>query len=97
MGVTVSEALSLAVNSAGDARTPINEPVHLLIADALFRIANSPDPKKKGSVNKAILAQKMILDRLVGKRVAGTSPAVRQQAKISFVDLTVAGIAGADE
>ena len=63
------------------------------VARNLFDIANNPDTRVVGSVNKATRAQKIILDRLTGTRRAGTHPAVRQENKIDFVDLTIGVIA----
>lgn len=97
MGVSVSEALHKATSGDRSGKAPINEPVYMLIADTLFRIANSPDPKKRGSIRKATQAQKMILDRMVGKRLPGSNPAARKAVEINFVDLTVASIGGAHE
>lgn len=96
MGVSISKALSLSVQLAGSSRTPVEEPVYLLISDALFRIANSPDPKKRGSVAKATQAQKMILDRMVGTRKPGSHPAVQDAAEITFVNLTTPELGSTD-
>ena len=66
------------------------------VARNLFDIANNPDTRVVGSVNRATRAQKIILDRLTGTRRAGTNPAVRQENKINFVDLTVGVITTGD-
>lgn len=66
----------------------IQAPVHELIARTLFDIANRPDATVRGSMNRANKARRMILDRLVGKRRAGTHPATRTEADLEFVDLT---------
>jgi hypothetical protein len=66
----------------------VNAPVHELVCRALFDIANRPDASVRGSMARANKARKMILDRMVGKRRAGTTPAVRTKVEIDFVDLT---------
>ncbi|GEP27956.1 hypothetical protein CLE01_25540 [Cryobacterium levicorallinum] len=55
----------------------------------LFELANSPDKKVRGSMARATKAQKIILDRLVGRRRPGTHPAQVQVDAINFIDLTV--------
>lgn len=62
--------------------------VHELVARALFEIANTPDASVRGALARANKARKIILDRLVGKRRAGSHPATRQNVQIEFVDLT---------
>jgi hypothetical protein len=57
----------------------------------LFEIANRPDAGQRGSMSRANKARKMILDRLVGKRRAGSHPATRNEVPIEFVDLTGGG------
>lgn len=61
---------------------------HELIVRALFEIANSPDASVRGSMARANKARKLILDRMVGKRKAGSHPATRTEAPIEFIDLT---------
>jgi hypothetical protein len=68
---------------------PIDTPVWELVARQLFKIANEPDKKVRGSMARATKAQKIILDRLVGKRRPGTHPAQAQTEGIDFVDLTM--------
>lgn len=67
-------------------------PVWELVARNLFDIANYPDAKVVGSVNKATRAQRILLDRLSGTRRMGTNPAVKRANKLQMVDLTVASI-----
>ena len=62
---------------------------HELVCRSLFEIANRPDASVRGSMARANKARKLILDRLVGKRRAGSHPATRVQVPIEFVDLTV--------
>lgn len=66
----------------------IDVPVHELVARTLFDIANSPDTKVRGSLSRATRAQKIIMDRLVGLRKAGTNPVAQAEAGLQFVDLT---------
>lgn len=63
-------------------------PAHELVARTLFDIANRPDASERGSMARANKARKMILDRMVGKRRAGTHPATRSDESIEFIDLT---------
>lgn len=66
----------------------IQVPVHELVARALFEISNTPDASVRGSYTRANKARKMILDRLVGKRRAGSHPATRTVTQLEFADLT---------
>lgn len=66
----------------------LQKPVHELVARTLFDIANRPDARVRGSMARANKARKMIFDRLVGKRRAGSHPATRNPVVIDFVDLT---------
>jgi hypothetical protein len=66
----------------------LTKPVHELVCRTLFDIANNPDASQRGSQTRANSARKMILDRLVGKRRAGSHPATRTEVQIDFVDLT---------
>lgn len=74
----------------------VDTPIWDLIASSLFYIANSPDKKVRGSMARATKAQKIILDRMVGRRRPGTHPAQASSEKIDFVDLT-AGVLPAKE
>jgi hypothetical protein len=66
----------------------ITHPVHELVCRTLFDIANRPDASSRGSMTRANKARKMILDRLVGKRRAGSHPATRTEQALDFIDLT---------
>jgi hypothetical protein len=66
----------------------LNKPVHELVCRTLFDIANKPDSSRRGSMTRANKARKMILDRMVGKRRAGSHPATRSEVQITYVDLT---------
>ena len=95
--VTISDSLAQYTRGVGANLPPIERPVHLLIAEALFRAANTVDPGKKGSLRKATTAQKIILDRSVGTRLPGSNPAASGNVSVSFIDLTVAEIGEGDE
>ena len=75
----------------------IQTPSHELVCRALFTISNSPDPKVRGSMGRANKARKMILERMVGKRRAGTAPLNQQGQSIEFKDLTGGEIGGSDQ
>jgi hypothetical protein len=66
----------------------VNSPVSELVARTLFDIANRPDAGIRGSLTRANKARKMILDRMAGKRRAGTRPTVKQTTSLEFYDLT---------
>lgn len=87
--VTVRQALQ----QVADYPHPIDDeviqyPVHEMIARTLFDIANRPDQSVRGSMARANKARRMILNRLVGKRRAGSHPATRNEVEVEFVDLT---------
>lgn len=66
----------------------IQLPVHELVCRNLFEIANHPEATVRGSMARANRARKMILDRLVGRRRAGSHPATRTEVQLDFIDLT---------
>lgn len=70
----------------------IQHPVHELVCRALFEIANTPDQSVRGSLSRSNTAREMILNRMVGKRRAGSHPATRTTEQIEFVDLTAGAI-----
>ena len=87
--VTIKQALqNVADNPVMHTDELIQVPVHELVCRTLFEIANRPDASVRGSMAKANKARKMILDRLVGKRRAGSHPATRTEVAVDFVDLT---------
>ena len=92
--VSIDESLRLYSRGVGMDLDPIDQPVHLIIAHALFKIANTVNPKKRSSLREATAAQKIILDRMVGKRLPGSNPAAQGGIAVSFVDLTKAVIGG---
>lgn len=70
----------------------LQKPIHELVCRNLFEIANRPDANQRGSMTRANKARKMILDRLVGKRRAGSHPATRVRVEIDFIDLAEGAI-----
>ena len=86
---SIAEALQyVAANPARSTDAPIDAPVYELVARALFQVANSPDQGVRGSLAKANRAQKLIFNRMVGRRRPGTHPAQVQSEEIEFIDLT---------
>jgi hypothetical protein len=67
----------------------VDIPAWEILGQTLFWIANTPDPKVRGSMGRATKAQKIIADRLTGRRRPGTHPAQVQDEQIEFADLTV--------
>lgn len=91
--VTIREALqNVADNPAMKTDVLIQVPVSELIARALFEIANHPDQLQRGSLTRANKARKMIFDRLIGKRRAGSHPATKVHSSLEFVDLTAGAL-----
>jgi len=66
----------------------LQKPVYELVSRTLYDIANRPDANVRGSMGRANKARKLILDRLVGKRRAGSHPATGEVDQIDFIDLT---------
>ena len=90
---TIPQALQYVADHpvASDPDTPLNMPMWELIARELFDIANKPDRRVKGAVARATKAQKMIYDRMVGRRKPGTHPAMTKTDEIEYRDLTNPG------
>lgn len=87
--LTVRQALQSVVDNPKQIDDDLlSKPVYEVIARNLFEIANSPDKNVKGSEARANRARKMIMNRLVGLRRAGSHPATNTQVPIEFVDLT---------
>jgi hypothetical protein len=87
---SIAEALQyVADHPVGSTAAPIDAPVYELVCHALFQVANSPDASVRGSYAKANRAQKLILNRMVGRRRPGTHPAQTRTEEIEFIDLTV--------
>ena len=89
--VTVRDALKRVADGKSSGKDMIDKPAYELIAENLYVVANTPDPRVRGSMRRATAAQKIILDRLVGTRRPGTNPAAQKDVQINFRDLT-AGI-----
>lgn len=86
---TVVEALQYVVDHPRQSREATIEcPAWELVARTLVDIANHPDPRVKASQARAIKAQKMLANRLVGRRRPGTHPAQQSSDSLTFVDLT---------
>lgn len=66
----------------------LQKPVYELVARSLFDIANRPDVSVRGSMGRANKARKLILERMVGRRRAGSHPATREIIQVDFIDLT---------
>lgn len=86
---TVREALQFVA----DYPQPIDDEVitmHTgeLIARTLYDIANKPDASQRGSMTRANKARKLIMDRLAGRRRAGTQPHQKQVVRLRMNDLT---------
>lgn len=93
---TVLEALQwVADHPLQSSVDTIDVPVWELVARQLYHVANSPDKRVRGSMNRATAAQKMLMDRLVGRRRPGTHPAQLSSDGIEFTDLTVGILAEA--
>ncbi len=87
--VSIKKALEY-VSKHPEPRTDVtlDLPVWELVARSLYTIANLPDSTIPGSMRRATKAQKLILNRLVGTRRAGTHPVARKTEEVTFVDLT---------
>lgn len=89
---SVRDALQYAADHPEMKTAPIDTPVWELVARILFDIANTPNANVRGSMARATRAQKMITDRLVGNRRAGTHPVRAKRQQVTFVDLTAGKI-----
>lgn len=85
---SIREALQFVADNPEIRTPPIDTPAWELVGRILFEVANSPNPKVRGSMARATRAQKMIADRLVGKRRPGTHPATVRDQQVVFRDLT---------
>ena len=98
MGVkhkTVKEALEYVARHPEPSTIPIEMPVWELVARQLFEAANTVGGSAV-SMKRSVAAQKIVFDRLAGKRKAGTHPAVaKTKRELKVLDLTKFG--GADE
>lgn len=90
--MTIQQALQHVVNNPElDTDDLLNVPVSELVCRTLFDIANSAQLKDKKSMARANTARTIIFHRLVGRRRNGTHPAQKQQAALTFHDLTGEG------
>lgn len=92
---TVREALQYVA----DYPQPVNDEVitmHTgeLIARTLYDIANQPDANVRGSMSRANKARRLIMDRLAGRRRAGTAPHQKEIVRLRMNDLTGGEISG---
>lgn len=91
---TIQEALQyVADHPEPSSDVALEIPVHELICRQLFEVAMSPDAKVRGSLGRATRAQKLIMDRLVGRRRPGSHPAQMQGNDLEFDDLTQGALA----
>jgi hypothetical protein len=91
--VSIRQALQFVADNPQPATdVQLDLPVHELISRALFRIANNPDNRVRGSMARATRAQKIILNRLVGTRRPGSHPAASKVGDLEFVDLTQSAV-----
>ena len=87
--VTIKQALENVSNNPVPHTDELTQlPVHELVCRSLFEIANRPDAAVRGSMARANRARTMILNRLVGRRRAGSHPATKDAVEIEFLDLT---------
>ena len=87
--VTIRQALQHVADHPEPATDEIIAlPTHELVARTLFELANSPTDKNRRSRVVANSARRIILNRLAGKRSAGSHPAVRQvKTSVEYIDL----------
>ena len=86
---TIQEALQyVADHPQQSTDVTLDAPVWELASRRLFHITNNPDSRVRGSMGRAVRAQKILLDRMVGRRRAGTHPAQSTTEGITFLDLT---------
>lgn len=87
--ISIPEALDEVVKNPFSTQHDdmVNTPVHRLIVEQLFRIANNPDLNVRGSETKAAEAIKMIVNRSSGLRRAGTSVITGDSDELQILDL----------
>lgn len=86
---TVEEALQYVANHPEQSdKDTLELPAWELIGRVLFHHANNPDRRVRGSMGRATRAQKMIMNRMGGRRKPGTTPATVGQESVDFLDLT---------
>jgi hypothetical protein len=72
----------------------VNMAASQLLCRTLYDLANRPDASVRGSMVRANRARKIILERLEGKRRAGTRLIAPNDESLTFVDLTGGAING---
>ncbi len=90
MGVrhkTVKGALEWVAKHPMPPPAPIEAPIWELVARQLFQSANQVGGTRQ-EMKATNAASKIIFDRMVGKRKAGTHPAMVTKQKIDIVDFT---------
>lgn len=88
---TVKEALEYVARHPEPDRPPIEMPVWELISRQLFEAANKVGGNGV-AMKRSVAAQKIIFDRLAGKRKAGTHPATAKgKRELKIRDLTKFG------
>ena len=88
--MTVAQALDWVSRHPEPATDDFLElPVYELVCRSLFDIANHPDQKQRGSLQRSNKARKLIFTRLVGTRRPGTHPAQQRKDRLEFHDLTL--------
>ena len=65
----------------------LERPAYELICTALFEIANNGGSSERGALSRAVSAQKVIANRLVGLRKPGTAPVTREDDSVDFIDM----------
>lgn len=86
---TIQEALQYVANHPDQSdKDTLDVPAWELVSRVLFHIANNPDRRVRGSMGRATRAQKLIMNRLSGRRRPGTHPAQVGADPLDFVDLT---------
>jgi hypothetical protein len=96
--VSIRQALQhVADNPMVNTDMILDVPAHELVCRTLFDIANGADLVDRPSQSRANVARKLIFDRLVGRRRAGTHPATRQTVSLEFTDLTVHQVGDGDD
>lgn len=85
---TIREALQKVQLEEAPFEITLHEPVSNIIAHILFDIALYPRPLNKTTMMASVRAQKIISERLAGRRRSGTHPAQAQTTQVEFTDLT---------
>ena len=87
--VSVQQALQyVARNPSPRSDDMLQTPAHELVSRALFTVANSVDLSVRGSAARSNKARSLLMNRLEGKRGAGTAPVRESSNAVEFHDLT---------